>query len=776
MVFTAPYTELELLGCVVVVKYKPLLLNDFKTGWMQQTVEYAIPNDAFTTMRNMYAWRGKLLKKKGVQFFDRLKRLFESESISNSSASPWSFNIFTETSVTETYPELQVGSLEIVVGAVTFTDDGDGTLSSVTPGNSGTVNYNTGDITLTHTAGAGAATTVSFGYYPNLPVMGLRERERPTLNFEETIAFDTTYAYRRTSSSLGWVEWIPGTTWTGGNADLFWTTNYWQTASDSRVFWATNSNIDDPIRWTDGTSSPSPLAWYDFEPSFDGGTEFVFQCEVLLPYRGRFVMFNTMEGTARNVATRKYNRIRWCWDGTPFYQADGGINTGNFEADAWNDGIPGYGGFLDIPTSDAIVTANYVRDNIVIFCESSTWVLRFTGSGIDPFQVDRVNDLLGAESKFSAISYDTSLLGIGDKGIIACDTYQSNRIDIERIPNFVFEISNANDNRTRPYGIRDFQQRLSYWTLPYATDSSDIIFPNARLVYNPENGSFALFDDQFTCFGTTTDVESPTWGSTTTTWGDTEITWGGIVSEELTYIAGNQQGFVGLIDQLSTNEPMFTIYSLSKGGSDELIVTAPNHNLPTGQVIRIETLANDGYESLLNGKRFGIIRTGTNTFTLNAYNASTQAFTDVVLDPEPAEGYLGGGTYATKDRVQCITKKYGYVDQGQNIRVGFIDFLANVEAEGRLSVAMHTDYNANTPTNIPANNTSFFNFEISQANTSNNTTEKRWHRFVCPLFANFVFMEYTNTDSQMNDGSAELELSLDGIIINARPAGKLLPN
>lgn len=82
-------------------------------------------------------------------------------------------------------------------GAFEFIDQGNGTLETnpVDPNNFGTINYVTGNITLTHTAGSGVATSATFSYYPNLPVMGLEDLELIPTQFPGTLAFDTKYSY-----------------------------------------------------------------------------------------------------------------------------------------------------------------------------------------------------------------------------------------------------------------------------------------------------------------------------------------------------------------------------------------------------------------------------------------------------------------------------------------------------------------------------------------------------------------------------------------------------
>ena len=65
--------------------------------------------------------------------------------------------------------------------------------------------------------------------------------------------------------------------------------------------------------------------------------------------------------------------------------------------DAWRDDIVGKGGFLDIPTNQELTSIGFVRDNLIMYCERSTWKLSYTGNKVQPFQIERVNSELGAE-------------------------------------------------------------------------------------------------------------------------------------------------------------------------------------------------------------------------------------------------------------------------------------------------------------------------------------------------------------------------------------------
>lgn len=220
--------------------YKPEVLRNYRTGLQKNREPFIIEQDAFAQLFNAYVWRGRIKKKKGTQLLARLARVSTAVSIGNTGASPWTINtIFTASGVgaSDTNKDMIAGSVVITIaGPIVFTDQGNGTLTSVTAGNSGTINYATGEIVLTHTAGAGVATTATFRYAPSRPVMGLPYRFLKPINEEQLYAFDTRYAYIFSNFNQAFEE-APSTVptiWTGTSAQQFWPMNAYN------ALWVTN--------------------------------------------------------------------------------------------------------------------------------------------------------------------------------------------------------------------------------------------------------------------------------------------------------------------------------------------------------------------------------------------------------------------------------------------------------------------------------------------------------------------------------------------------------
>lgn len=754
--------------------YKPTYIKAYETGLVQSRQNFILPNDAYPVLENAFVWRERIKRKQGYELLGRLRRLLETQSLGNTDgAGAFSGSIRSILSL-ETNATIQPGSVEVTIGAQVFTEPAtpDGTLSNGASG-TGTVNYATMAITIqTSPVLATTAITANFNYYPMLPVMGLRKRELNAINNEDLVAWDTKYAYRY---SGGWQEFLPGTTWTGTDSDFFWTTNYWIGDNNRKIFWATNftGSSGDPIRYTNGIAGTN---WIGFAPAIDnaGTPNRLQQCLALVPFRGRLVAFNTFEGTALAGSTQFRQRIRWAQIGNPFADASAIVTT--VVAEAWRDDIPGKGGFLDIPTNEDIVSVGFVRDNLVIFCESSTWQLRYTGRSIAPFQIEKVNTELGAESTFSAVQFDTSLVGIGDKGVVECDSFKSDRIDI-KIPDLIYEFNNNNNGTKRVHGIRDFPQRLAYWTYPLASTGAK--FPDRRLVYNYENQSWAIFTDSLTTLGTFQPVTSPTWASVTEPWQNQNYPWVIRPAGFPAIVGGNQQGYVLYLDAQVSNDESLTITNITGNTTTATTLTIPDHNLNSGAVIEInDIIAGSPFASSLNGNKFGVVKKTDNTIDLYTYNTSTEDFTDPQLDA-PAT-YIGGGNVRIRDNFLIVSKKFNNLDTGQVTQLGYIDVLMSATSEGEVTLNIYNDYNDTTPVNIyPQNATrdTFFNSVVQTSATGSTSigSEKYWHRVFCATRSAFITLEWTLSKAQLISNAQESNVQIDAQILYMRPAGNELP-
>jgi len=368
---------------------------------------------------------------------------------------------------------------------------------------------------------------------------------------------------------------------------------------------------------------------------------------------------NVLPGTS---AQTYVNRCRFSQNGNPF------------QADAFRDDVPGKGGFIDCSTQEAIVTAQFVKDRLIVFFEKSTYELVYTHNQVLPFVWQQINTELGAESTFSEVPFDKITIGVGSNGIHACNGSNVERID-NKIPDKVFEINNENFGVERVYGIRDFFTELVYWSYsdPNSHLAGDPAYPTNVLVYNYQNGSWAINDDSITCFGYFQNVNSVTWANSNQTWQESIEKWGSASNLKLfrNIIAGNQEGFTFLIDTESTrNSPSLQITNMTYVGG-VITLTIINHNLVLDDWIIIENVQ-------------GVTDVNRNIYQVRIVDVNTIQITSV---PLPTGVYIGGGTVARVSKIDIYSKQYNfYQSQGRNAYISKIDFNVDKTEHGAITI------------------------------------------------------------------------------------------
>jgi len=570
----------------------------YKTGLQTNVEPFLLPDDGFDLLEDAFVWRGRVKRREGFTFLGRLHltpKLPEALANVNTGA-------VTYTDTLASTP-VSPGTVTIVISTappMTFTDNGNGTLTSVTATtNYGTIDYESGTFVLTFNpalpaGGPFAVNATAYRYLPRLSCMGLGLYEDPTVNREELIAFDEDYSYIYNGTTNVFDILLDNTgavqIWSGTTSDFFWSTNYYQSPviGGNYLFWATNNvaNVVVGPQTQNGIQIYNGTAWYAQTPVIDAAANQLRGCLILLPYKNRMIALNTLEGAVAPAgATRHPNRARWSQNGVPFTDTLAGALP-----DAWREDIVGKGGYHDAPTREAITSAVLLKDTLIVFFERSTWRLTYTGNEILPFIWERINEELGVESTFSSVIFDRGVLGIGDKGVIAANSISVERID-EKIPQVAYSIQNDNDGPKRVHGIRDYYNKLVFWTFPSDLNPTDqqqsSVFPDKLLVMNYEEGNWALFNDSFTCFGYWQDTRDFTWATLPySSWSSWTIPWGAPLSQSYfpNIISGNQKGFVLVLNQQIENDISRDITNITN--ANPAVVTIVNHNLQDGQFVK----------------------------------------------------------------------------------------------------------------------------------------------------------------------------------------------
>lgn len=451
-------------------------------------------------------------------------------------------------------------------GTETFTDSGNGTISSMA-GGTGTINYQTGAYSITFHTAPGAGVPITVLYSPAVtngtrPIMGLKQWTNETTGVTTLVAFDTRRASAFNDSmgcfqalaSVSQTLWVDDGSTTNVPLNVNWsavapytqalapftvtisytgysttdngsegfadsgvienttTVNYTTGAIDlmlsansaGRVFTVTftlvgdyftgtvsnffNStnwmsllyvvNNADPITTFNGTTLARP----PFGITQADVTAFVNNIATALDvevYKNRFLVLspsytNNAGNNGIQPQTVAYSAIN---------------NAVNLAAD-----VPGNGGFIEAGTDDFIQAAEFLRDQLIIFFQRSTWLFRFTGSSFDPFRFDRLNNSKNTNAPYGSIGYDERATSMGNKGLIACDGVNVQRYDLQIIDEFL-EIDQ--NNFKQAYGTR-FDSINQSWMLYPSKEDQDIVagvkLSDKALVYNFLENTWSIYD------------------------------------------------------------------------------------------------------------------------------------------------------------------------------------------------------------------------------------------------------------------------------------------
>jgi len=818
--------------------FQPFLIADAKTGLQLDKPPFLLADDAYTQLNNVYLWRRRFKKKQGVKTLGRLRRVINYSLQFGVTQANGGFGGFLRIQYgLESTGQLEPGTFSATVGPETYTEPSppDGTLVG-DMGGVGTLDYaNMIFVVNTIPPTPGLIVTVTgFAYFPGLPVMGLPSRELDTINANDSMGFDTKYAYLYSNLLNKYVEAPtsgPQFTWSGSNSNFFWsqnadsalfTTNFTATELpgytitgisqavqaqvtigahilqigdyvffngvlgmteingltgqvtaigattidvdiDSTGFTAYTSDgvvisqsrvipaIGDPIRWYDGS------LWSNFTPPTNAGNYLISSLMIFF-YRDRLLFLNTVETSgASSTATNHYQRARWSQNGTIYY-ATNPIPAGqNGDPLAYDDVTPGRGGFNDAPTSERIVSASLIKDQLIVFFESSTWRLRYSGNEVLPFIWERVNSEFGSRSTFSTIPFDVGPITVGLRGIVQSDGVNTLRVD-NIIPDEVFNFENASDGPIRVHGIRDFDEQITYWSFP--NDDENGTYPNRVLSYNYRDQSWAIFLDSFTCFGNWQSFTDFRWGDWTTPFGQSNFTWGSQTNQSLypTVIGGNQQGYVLQLQKQTTNDPTLRIDAITASVVDvtPVIITSKDHNLSSDYVVTFTGIF-DASAIVMNDVSFQIDVIDADNFALYIYNPQTLTF-DIPYELTPIT-YSGNGEIKVVDNFSIVSKKFNpLLKQDTSCRLGWLDFYVDTTSTGKFIVNLYVDGNDTEPVNAPV----IVDLQLPENIESNvvetflnqyetASQETVWHSLYNDCVGNFFQFEITLSDSQMND-------------------------
>lgn len=748
--------------------YDRFLIAPLGTGLETDKRPWMIPDDAFSELENAYVFRGRVRKRFGSTFTG----VGASSSQTAQLFSRVRYAVDTTDNTGASTPASKVPGAVFAVGQLfsigdeIFTVNVTGTPAvMLTTGVSSTHTYNT---TTGEFVFAGAAHNTAVYFYPSTPIMGLTLYETAAIIDNVAFAFDTQFAY---SFSGGAWNNLPGSpVWQGSDSQFFWTCN-WQGAVTSTVeMFVTNFNATQnaaPGLTDDSMYSYDPTAgWATFKPKFLVAGDFVQSARIIVPFKDRLILLNTVEQNAAGTYNSHYPaRCRFSHNGTPIPANANGSWLEHNEV-GWNGA-----GWIDAATDEEIVSAEFIKDRLIVYFESSTWELAYTGNQIQPFVWQKINTELGAESTFSSVPFDKFILTVGNVGVHACTGGNVERID-SKIPDQIFKIRNDNEGIYRVHGIRDYFTEMVYWSFPKvgANNNSDT-YPNKVLVYNYKNDSWALNDDCVTAFGYFEQQDDKIWSTSTFTWEENEYTWGsGIIdSQARRIVMGNQQGYILYLDtEMPRNAPGLQITDIIVVGAATTLVI-PNHSLQPGDYIYIEAGWQTGPDPLAL------------SYTIYTIDQVIDADTVSIGQVALPQTYLGGATAARVSNILIKSKQWNpYIEKGQDVSIAKIDFGVQKTDAGQVYVDYYSSSsNIQLVADATGSNTILGVGNILETTPyqyvqREQTQDRLWHTIYLQSQGECIQILITMNQAQMYDPTITFsDFQLEGIMLYTNPTGRL---
>ena len=429
--------------------FKPFPILNFD-GLSLEREPWLSPGDAWTVLDNAYIYRGRLHKRPGATWHQRLG-VPVTETIgagpyitgtlanlpfnapSASAARPITsdkYNVrFVGENTVEGVMTIVVGDVESIVGTVVnyeLVDEGTSTVRGyISHGGFLDGFY---EVTFPHACDA-AACEIQYETVPGRPIMGFTTYV-DTVGTEHNLCFDTRRCWKLDESEDWWYVEEPGlgNIWSGDSQDHFWLAPY----GDILVI---NNGVDVPYKYdpTAGTTLTAMATDINNDASDD-----IDFAKMFFNVRGYPVWLSTQENGSAHLG-----RARW------------GVN-GNAELyNSPND-------YIDAPSNDIIITAGFVAGELYVgFRDVGWWRFEFTGDPISPFAWVPVESYLGAVARNGTVSLANQLISRSRRGFVAV-----NRMGEQEVAKQLGDLPTEWNPATAPLtqALRYDQARQVWWS------------------------------------------------------------------------------------------------------------------------------------------------------------------------------------------------------------------------------------------------------------------------------------------------------------------------
>ena len=307
-------------------------------------------------------------------------------------------------------------------------------------------------------------------------------------------------------------------------------------------------------------------------------------------------------------------------------------------------------------------TAN--KDDLLIFTENSTWILKYTGNDVTPFVLDRIDESRGSQAPFSGITYLNRSTTASTRGLIISDGYRVERADLLLPFYSIDEIDQENFNLC--YAGSVDEDRDHYLIHP-SPGQEPPVKSDRILVTNYEEDNYAVYRLPLSCMGNFITQAGETWTDL-----NIYASW-----DELSSVYNNWDAFA-----FSQGSPFSLggghqgeVWALNIEGSDDNLVQITNITYPDAELIEVTTQVNnyvvDDYvffESVtdipdLNNRQYAVNSVTSNTVFRIKRN----------LEFTTSPVFVSGGQVQRVIPFEFKTKRFNpFTNTDQKVRCGWL--------------------------------------------------------------------------------------------------------
>lgn len=463
--------------------YKPYPIYDFKNGKVIAREPWLLPGDAFSSLQNMHIKNGVLEKRRGHTQYGEIEH---TNTDTGADTNPGNAVIGIETyystagSFLLAFDTKRVN--EFVAGAfvdrsyhlVEFNHTDYAHTPSVDDTMEGTNSGATGDLLdwflISGTFGGSDAN----GYF-----VLKSDGSRSTTDFSSGETVFTTGVggekFGTTSQASFDAEFdsLSGSAHDIADSDYIWA-QWW----DNVLYLSTGHANDQMWRYVTGENATRFMIPYNIEIGGTGHshTNNVQGVKIVVLYKGRLMILNFYENTGGTYVHRG-NRAEWC-----------NVNA----AGVWDSSD-----YVDCPTEDVIVSADFIEEDLIVWFERSIWALKYTSDPDLPFRWSRISPTDGCYARMSLTTLQQRQVGMGATRLLTTDGRAVQPID-QAIVDFPLE---WNLNLIgASYAALIEEERQIVMTYVSAGGTA----PDRMLVWNYEDNTFTTYIISVNCIGYTT--------------------------------------------------------------------------------------------------------------------------------------------------------------------------------------------------------------------------------------------------------------------------------